>query len=449
MRYPEGFDPILRGKSELALVEGCRHELDISIPAGDVERETGTVSEKIREKAHLKGFRAGKAPLSLVRRNYHSEIRQKVLENLIPRFLDARVKEENLRMVGSPNIKDVHFHDGEELHFKVEFEVFPDFELSEYRGVETPYAEPEVSSEDVDKRLEEIRETKATFANEDPRPLVSGDFAVVSLESLSGADEPIRSDEIQIEIGGAETMPGFSENLTGTSPGDEKEIEVTYPDDYGREQLAGKTVLFKVGVKGIRRKEKPELNDEFAQDLGDFRTVDELKEAVGKSLLAQRQNEQQRKAKDRLVDKLVDANEFAVPNAFVERQMQSRLEQRLASLSQQGVDYKSLNIDWNKVKESMRDGAVREVRASMILGRVAEREAIAATNPEVDQEVERIARQEREPVAAVRKKLAGNGALDRIASHIATEKTLNFLFEHATKVAVTEPEEPAEESPSE
>lgn len=427
----------------MALVEGCKHELEISIPAGDVALETGKVSEGFREKAHLKGFRAGKAPLSLVRRSFESEIRQKVLENLIPRFLDARVKEENLRMVGSPNIVDVHFHEGEELRFKAEFEVFPDFELAEYRGVETPYAEPVVSAEDVDKRIEEIRESKATYANEDPRPLVDGDFAVVSLDSLSGTDEPIRSDEVQVEIGGKDTMPGFTENLTGAQPGDEKEFEVKYPDDYGREQLAGRTVRFRVGVKGVRRKEKPDLNDEFAQDLGDFRTVDELKEAVKKSLFSQSQADAVRKAKDKLVDKLVDTNEFAVPLAFVEHQLDNRVEQRVNALTQQGIDVKALHVDWRAMRETMREAAVREVRASLILGRVAEREAIGATNHEVDQEVERIARQEREPVAAVRKKLMSNGALDRIASHIATEKTLNFLFEHATKIA-PEPEQPAE-----
>jgi trigger factor len=428
----------------LALVEGCKHELEISIPAGDVDHETNKVSEDFRGKAHLKGFRAGKAPLSLIRRNFVGDIRQKVLENLVPRFLDARVKEENLQMVGSPNITDVHFHDGEPLRFKAQFEVYPTFELGEYRGVETPYADPEVAPEDVEKRIEEIRETKATYANEDPRPLVAGDFAVVSLDSLSGTDEPIKSDEVQVEIGGKETMPGFTENLTGASPGDEKEFDVTYPSDYGREQLAGKTVNFKVVVKGVRRKEMPELNDEFAQDLGDFRTVGELKDAVKKSLFAQRQSEAQRKAKDKLVDKLVDANQFAVPNVFVERQLDNRLEQRVNSLAQQGVDARSLNLDWKKLRDNMRDAATREVSASLILGRVAEKEAIAATNQEVDQEVERIARQEREPVAAMRKKLLANGMMDRLASHIATEKTLNFLFDHATK---TVPEPEAETAP--
>ncbi len=349
-------------------------------------------------------------------------------------------------MVGSPNIVDVHFHEGEELHFKAEFEIYPEFEISEYRGVETAYAEPEVNDEDVEKRLEELRENKATYVNEDPRPIVEGDFAVVSLESLSGTDEPIKSDEVQVEIGGKETMPGFTGNLTGASPGDEKEFDVTYPEDYGRAQLAGKTVLFKVVVKGIRRKEKPEVNDEFAQDLGDFRTVDELRGALRKSIAGQRVVEAQRKAKDKLVDKLVDANEFAVPTVFVERQIDNRLEQRVNSLTQQGIDVKSLGLDWRKMRENMREAAVREVRASLILGKVAEAEAIAATNQEVDQEVDRIARQEREPVAAMRKKLSSNGMLDRIASHIATEKTLNFLFEHATKVTPTEADEADEES---
>jgi trigger factor len=422
----------------LALVEGCKHELEISIPGEAVEQENKKVTEQFQTKAQLKGFRAGKAPLSLIRKSFSSDIRQKVLENLIPKFLDAQIKEEHLHVVGTPNVSDVHFHDGEAVHFKAQFEVFPVFDLDNYRGVEVPYAEPEVSDEDVDKRVEELRESKATYANEDPRPLVDGDYAVVSLESLAGTDEPIKADEVQVLIGGAETMAGFNEHLTGASPGDEKEFDVTYPDDYGREQLAGKTVTFKVIVNGLRRKELPELNDEFAQDLGDFRVVDELKDAVRKSIAGQRIMEAQRTAKDKIVDKLVDSNVFDVPTAFVDKQIENRVEQRLRALSQEGVDPRSFNLDWAKIKEAQRDQATREVRASMILGKVSDKESIVATNAEVDAEVDRIARQEREVVAVTRKKLMENGALDRIASHIQTEKTLNFLFDNAVKT-VPEP----------
>jgi trigger factor len=419
----------------LALVEGCRHELEISIPVADVEKETAKVAEQFRERVHLKGFRAGKAPMSLIRKNYESDIRQKVLENLVPKAVDSRVAAEQLRAVSRPSVTDLHFHDGKDVHFKAHFEVFPQFEIPNYDGVEVVYSEPEVTDEDVSKRIDEIRETKATYANEDPRPLAAGDYAVVSLESLSGTDEGIKADEVQVLIGGPETLPGFTENLTGASPGDEKEFDVVYPADYGRETLAGKTVRFRVGVKGLRRKELPELNDEFAQDLGDFRTLDEVKDAVRKSIMAQRQNDAQRVAKDKIIDKLVDTNEFPVPEIFVDRQIENRVEQRLRALQAEGVDPKSFKLDWDKVKTAQKDAALREVKASLILGKVAERESIIATNEEVDRELDRISRQEKQPVAVMRRKLTENGELGRIASHIQTEKTLNYLFEHATKTA--------------
>ena len=419
----------------MALVEGCRHELEISIPVEDVEKETAKVAEQYRGKVHLKGFRAGKAPMSLIRKNYQSDIRQKVLENLVPKAVDARVAAEQLRAVSRPNVTDLHFHDGKDVHFKAVFEAFPQFEIPNYNGVEVVYREPVVTDEDVAKRIDEIRETKATYANEDPRPLVAGDYAVVSLESLSGTDEGIKSDEVQVLIGGPETLPGFTENLTGASPGDEKEFDVVYPADYGRETLAGKTVRFLVGVKGLRRKELPELNDEFAQDLGDFRTLDEVKDAVRKSILAQRQNEAQREAKEKIVDTLADTNDFPVPDVFVDRQIENRVEQRLRALQEEGVDPKSFKLDWEKVKAAQKDAALREVKKSMILGKVAELESIHPTNEEVDRELDRISRQEKQPVAVLRRKLTENGELSRIASLIQTEKTLNYLFEHATKTA--------------
>ena len=419
----------------MALLEGCKHELEITIPAADVEQETAKVAEQFREKAHLKGFRAGKAPMSLIRKNYESDIRQKVLENLVPKAVDARIEAEQLRAVSRPDVTDLHFHDGKDVHFKTRFEVFPQFDIPNYDGVEVVYNEPAVTDEDVAKRIEEIRESKATYANVDPRPLADGDYAVVSLESLSGTEEGIKSDEVQVLIGGAETLPGFTENLTGASPGDEKEFDVTYPADYGRETLAGKTVRFKVGVKGLRRKDLPELNDEFAQDLGDFRTLAEVQDAVRKSLQAQRTNDAQREAKDKIVDKLVETNEFPVPEIFVDRQIQNRVEQRLRALQAEGVDPNSFKLDWEKVKAAQKDAALKEVKASLILGKVAERESIVATNEEVDRELDRISRQEKQPVAVLRRKMSENGDLNRIASHIQTEKTLNYLFEHATKTA--------------
>jgi trigger factor len=418
------------------LIEGCRHSLDISIPAQEVESETSRVATDVQRRARLPGFRPGKAPSSLIRKQFSGDIRQKVLENLIPRFLQKRFEADNLNVVGTPDIKDVHFHDGEPLTFKAEFEVVPTVELKEYKGVEVPYHEPEVTDQDVAARLEELRQEKGEFVNIDPRPLENSDFAVVALESVAGVSgDPIKQDEMVLEIGGADTVEAFTENLRGLSPDDERTFDVPYPEDYGAARLAGKTVTFRATVKGIRRKDLPELNDEFARDLGDYRGLEELRDAVRKGIFGQRELLAQQEAKNKIVDKLVDEHEFPVPEVFVERQIKNRVEQSLRAMAAEGVDPRSIQLDWEKVKETQRDKALREVKASMLLSRVAERESIHATRDEVDREVERMARQQREPVAALQMKFEKDGTLGRIANHIQTEKTLAFLFEHARKTA--------------
>ncbi len=420
----------------MALVEGCKHSLEISIPVAELESETNRVVGDVQKRAKLPGFRPGKAPASIIRSQFAGEIRQKVMESLIPKALQKQFEAENISVVGTPDISDVHFHNGEPLRFKATFEVFPSIELGDYKDVEVPYHEPEITDEDINKRVEEIREQKAQYVNIDPRPLADGDYAVVSLESIGGVTgEPVKTEEMVLEIAGKDTFEAFTENLRGLSPEDEKEFEVVYPEDYGAERLAGKTVRFHATVKGLRRKELPELDDDFAQELGDYRTVDELREAVRKALFAQREYEAQQEAKNLIVEKLVDAHEFPVPEAFVERQIQTRVEQSVRAMVSEGVDPRGLKLDWAKVRESQRDKAVREVKASLLLGKISERESIHATRDEVDREVEKAARQQRKPVAAVQMEFEKDGTLGRIANHIQTDKTLNFLFEHARKTA--------------
>lgn len=427
----------------MALVEGCKHALEISVPLAEVDKETERVVAEIQKKVKLPGFRPGHAPVSLVRTRFAGDIRQDVLEKLVPRFFRAAVDKDHLQVVGPPNVSDVHFHAGEPLKFKAEFEVAPEFELGEYRGIVVQYTEPEVSDEDIAKRLDEIREQKAEYVNEEPRPLVDGDYALVSLESISGLAEKISQDEIMLKIGDESTLPAFTENLRGASPEESREFDVTYPEDYERKNLAGKTVRFRATLKAVRRKELPELNDEFAKDLGDYQTLEELKNAVRTALQRDRESKAQEEAKHQLLDKLVAAHDLPVPSVYVDRQIEINLENQLRALAAQGIDPKSIKLDWNKVRESQKDKAARDVRASLLLDKIADREAMLATQEEVDREVQRVARQQREAVAVTRAKLQKDGAISRIAAHIRTEKTLNFLFEQARKEAGSEPKESA------
>jgi trigger factor len=431
------------------LVEGCKHEIEVTVPVDEIARETDRVVADIQQKAKLPGFRPGKAPASLIRSKFSKQVRDDVLENLLPKYFRQKVEEEHLEVVGRPNVKDVHFHEGEPLRFKAEFEVAPEIELKDYRGVTVHYSEPEISDEDIAKRLNEIREQKAQFVNAEPRAVVDGDYAVVTLDSLSGVDQPVHQDEVVLHVGDPDTMAGFSEALRGLSPEEEKEFEVTYPEDFGQQRLAGKTVRFRAKLTTIRTKELPELNDEFAQDLGDYQTLDDLREAVRKAIFHEREYASQQKAKEQLIDKLIETHEFPVPEAYIERQIESQLENQFRELAERGIDPTKLKIDWAKLKEAQRPKALHDVKASLLVDKIAEREAIAPTNDEVDAEVQRIAKQQREPVAAVRKKLQKEGVLSRIAYQIRSNKTLNFLFEHARKEAGEPEPQPSEEEAAE
>jgi trigger factor len=418
----------------LAHIEGCKHSLDITIPAEAVAAETEKVLDKVQEKAQLKGFRPGKAPRGHVKSLYRAEIQREVLENLIPKFIDEACEKEGLRMVSQPEVKDLHFHEGESVHFKAEFEVSPDFELGQYRGLNVPYAEPLVTDANIDERLSDIRDSRAELVNVDPRPATEGDHCLVSLESISGIDgPPMNQDDINIEIGGKETIKEFSEVLLGAMPGDIRETEITYPEDYAAERLSGKTVRFKIELKTIRIKELPELNDEFAKDLGDFQTLDEVREEIRKAIFREREYLAQTEAKNALIDKLVDAHDFPVPATYVERQVEINIENQLRNFAAQGMDVSKIRLDWDKIKETQSEKAGRDVKASLILEKVADTESIHTTQDELDNEVNRLARQQREPVAAVRLKFEKDGTLGRIASRIRTEKTLNLLFEQAVK----------------
>ncbi len=416
--------------------QGTKQSLEITVSAGEVAEETTRVVETLRQKIRLPGFRPGKVPVDLIRSRYQSDIRHEVLEKLVPRHFFKRAEQEGLSVVGTPNITDVKLEAGEPLSFKAEFEISPTIELKEYKDIAIPYQDPEIGDEDIAKRIEQLREQKAEYVNVDPRPVESGDYAVMALESLAGAPgQPIKQDEMTLQVGGEDTLPDFSDNLKGMTPGESKEFDVRYPEDFGQAKLAGKTVRFHAALKGIRRKELPELNDEFARDLGDYQNLDELREAVRKSLFAEGQFLAQQTAKGKIVDALVERHEFPVPEAFIERQIESEVERNLRMLAAEGVDPRTIKLDWEKVKASQRDKAIHDVKASLVLNRVAEAEQIYASPEEVDREVQRIARQEREPVAATRKRLEKDDTLPRIANRIRTEKTLSFLFERARKEA--------------
>lgn len=412
----------------------CKRSLEIEIPLDEVNKARERVTNSLKQRVRLPGFRPGKAPVSMIQSRFEGEIRHEILDQLVPQAFRERVQKEDLKVVGTPDITDLQFESGQPIRFKADFEVAPEFEIAEYRGLPVKYEEPSVTEEEVEKRLEAMRENKADYVNLDPRPIESGDYVLVHLRSVQGLAEPIDQD-VQIQVGGEETLPAFNEVLIGSSPEEVKEVDITYPDDYGQEKLAGKTVRFELTPKVIRKKELPVLDDEFARDLGDYQSLAELRESVHKALFHEKQYVAQQAAKEEAIDRLVEGNEFPIPEAYVDRQIENQVQMQVERLAGRGVDPKSIKLDWTKVKETQRDKAVRNVRASLLLEKIADKEGIHATKDEVDREIQLIARQAREAVPVTRARLEKEGALGRIAGHIQTEKTLQFLFEQAQKQA--------------
>jgi trigger factor len=413
----------------------CKRSLDIEIPVEEVETAQDRVTQSLKQRVRLPGFRPGKAPVSLIKSRFESEIRSEVIESLVPAAFRKQVDKEELKVVGTPDISDLHFEAGEPIRFKAEFEVAPDVEVGEYRGLPVKYAEPTVSEEEIDQRLETMRESKADYVNVDPRPIETGDHILAHLRSVSGLEEPVDQDSLQIEVGGPDTLQAFTDHLIGAQPDETKEFDITYPEDYGSEKLAGKTVQFQLTPKVIRRKELPVLDDEFARDLGDYQSLTELRDAVHKTIFREKQAAAQHAAKEELIDRLVESHDFPIPEAYVDYQIENQTRARLREITGQDVDLAKLNLNWKDIKEKQRDKAVRSVKAALLLDRIADRESIHATNDEVDHELQHIARHEREPVPAVRNRLQKDGSLGRVADNIRSQKTLDFLFEQAKKEA--------------
>lgn len=413
----------------------CKRSIEIEIPLEQVQKAQDEVTETIRGRARLPGFRPGKAPLGIIRTRFQQEIRREVLDKLIPQAFRARVEKDGLKVVGSPDIRDLKFEPDQPIRLTAAFEVAPAFELGEYRGLSVQYEEPTVTDQEIDERLDAMRESKAEYVNVDPRPIEAGDYVLSSLKSVAGLAEPLVQESMRLLIGDKDSLPEFAENLTGAEPGETKEFDVAYPADYGEEKMAGRTVRFAITPKMIQRKERPALDDEFARDLGDYQNLDELRTAVHKAIFGEKQFAAQQKAKEALLDQLVDTHEFPIPDVYVERQIENQVRNRLRDLQAKGVDPKSLQLDWEKIKESQKDQAARSVKVALLLEKVAEREGIYATKDEVDREIAIAARRDREAVPVVRARLEKEGILPRIADHIRTEKAVQFLFDQAEKHA--------------
>ncbi len=422
-----------------------QREIQVEIPADIVSRETDAVVTKFQKLAKLPGFRQGKVPATVVKNRFAEDIKSEVVESLIPRYFRQETEKQNLHPVSQPRVTDLHIHEGEPLRFKASFEVLPEFDITGYQEISVEKPDTSVSEEDVEKSLQQLREQNASFNAIDDRSLQDGDFAQVAFRGTpknAGAQEtegqaadqkaegqPVNMDDVLVEVGGSNTLPAFTENLRGASPNEERTFDVTYPEDFSDARLAGKTFEYSVTVKSVKQKHLPELNDDFAKELGQFADLNELRQRVRENMEAEKKHKAEHEGKDKIVDELLKQNEIAVPESMVEHQIDVRLERGLRALAQQGMRPEDMKkMDFGRLRAGQRDQAEREVRIALMLEKIADKESIEVSDEELNSEVEALALQAKQPVESVRSRLTQDGGLARIRSRIRSEKTLDFLY---------------------
>src|SRR5487761_156908 len=410
----------------------CRREIDLEIPAENVQKTTEKIARDLARVARIPGFRPGKAPVTLIRRRFAEEIKGEVLESLVPEFLEQALTEKKLSPVTRPQVDNVDFTDAGPLKFRATFEVLPEFELADYKNVEI-----EIEALGVgDAEGEEMRERAATYAPVEGRTAKDGDFVQVKIMGTpAGGGDPIRADNIQCHIGAEETLEAFNENLRGTAPGETRRFETKYPDDYPDEKLRGKTYNYAVEVKAIKEKKLPELNDDFVKEIGEgaagATTLEEFRGKIREQLSAARDEQQQAQTREKILDELVKRHDFPVPEALIEHQMDARLERVVRSLAAQGVDPRAVNVDWVAMRQRQRDRAGRDVKAEILIDRIASEEKIEVSDEELDKEISSFAERSGESAAVIRARLTKEGGLDRMKSKLRSDKAIDWLHRTA------------------
>jgi len=414
----------------------CKREVELEIPAENVQKAADKVARDFAKVARVPGFRPGKAPVTLIRRRFAEDIQGEVVQSLVPEYLEKALDEKKLVPVTRPAVEKIDFKEGEPLKFRAVFEVLPEFELGDYKSVDVQVDPVETGDTQIDKTIEEMRERAATFVPVEGRAAKDGDFVLIKLAGTPvGGGDPVQADNILCHIGAEETLESFTENLRGASPGETKRFRSEYPASYPDPKLAGKTYDYSIEVQGIKEKKMPELNDEFAKDAagenGGISTLAELRDKIRENMEAARDQRQAAQAREKILDLLVQRHEFPVPEALVEEQMDTRLERVVRSLAAQGVDPRAVNVDWVSLRRQQHDRAVSDVKAELLLDRIATAENIDAADEDVEKEIATLAERSGQSTTAIRARLTKEGALVRMKSKLRSDKTLDWLYRTA------------------
>jgi trigger factor len=418
-------------KTDLVDVSETRKSLSIEIPSDVVDAEINRVARDYSRKARIPGFRPGKAPARVIKARFKDQILHDVAHDLVPRVLDDALRERGVEAVDTPDVRDIVLDEGQAMTFTASFETLPPFDVGAYETIELRRPSGRIEDDVVQQSLERLRERASRFEPAEGRGVIDGDTVTMDLERIEADGTVDKHADVAVELGASANPPGFDAQLLGLEVGAVKTFDIHYPSDYAIEELRDKDVTYTTTIKDIKRRVLPELDDEFAKDLGQFDTLDGLRSKVREDLEHEARHAVEREVRSELMKQLAARVPFELPAALVEREIERRLEDFARRLMEQNIDPRQAGIDWSAFRESQREAAREAVAGAVVLDEVARREGLEVTPAEIDQEVGRYAERTGRTAAAVRASLEKEGGLSRVSAGLRREKSIDFLMARA------------------
>jgi trigger factor len=415
-------------------ISPIKKKISIEIPEDQVGQEVDSFYKELGRTAKIKGFRPGKVPRNILERYFKDYVKTEVVRKLIEESYPKALSETHLEPVSPPVVDPGEFAEGKPFQYSAVIEVKPEITLEGYTGLKIEGKREEVEDEEVEARLKALQNLHSNLKTiSEARAIQAGDYVILNYEaSLGGKSvEGGKAIDFTVEVGSGQFIPAFEEKLIGLKPEEESEIEVTFPQDYGYQKWAGKTLSFHVKIKEIKEKILPPLDDEFARDLGDYPSLGELKAKLKGEIEKEKELGLERQLRDQVVDQLLEANPFEVPESLVEEQAKALVSDTKLKLAAQGVVLKSLGVSEEKLQEDYKAMAQKQVRTFLILEKIAGQEGIAATDQEAEDRLKEMSERMHQKFDVVKQYYEKNGLLPEIKAGILRDKALSFLLEKA------------------
>jgi len=404
-----------------------RH-LDFELPAEDLNDEFEKGVVKLRKSVKLPGFRKGKIPKDVIRSRFHSDVLEQAVRDLLNKAVHDALEERELYPLGDPQISNLEPKLGEPLKFRASFEVMPDVHAKDYEGLEVTEQKTAVTEEQIDNGIEHLREQNARFDPIEGRGARDHDFVMGELvETPSGGGADQRHEGVSFEVGSEAYHETLHEKLQGAEAGAAVSFSVSFPVEHGDPERAGKSFDVVFEVKELKQKVLPDADDEFAKDMGDYDTLDEVRAALRSQAEERARRDDEQHLRSQLLEKVIASNTFDAPASLVELELDGRVEAAARDLHHRGIDPRQEGIDWSKVRDEQRASAENAVKATLLLDSIVKQEKLEETEDELSVEVEKASKVLEKSVEATRAQMMKDGTLERIRGRLRRDKAVDFM----------------------